>query len=115
MERNAMQNSGRAIATQPSGTAIAIGIIPHLVFSPQIALLFAYSRKPPISCHNSLHFSGRCLLLPFVPMGMMSSGLFQGTGRGVASFILSLLRNVLFIALFAGLLALTFGMGEYGV
>ena len=45
----------------------------------------------------------------------MSSGLFQGTGRGVASFILSLLRNVLFIALFAGLLALTFGMGESGV
>jgi Na+-driven multidrug efflux pump len=56
-----------------------------------------------------------CFFYPFVPMGMMSSGLFQGTGRGVTSFILSLLRNVVFIAFFATLLALTFGFGESGV
>ena len=99
------------------GTAIAIGIsILTWFFAPQIALLFAYS---PESAHILPQLTAflrtMCFFYPFVPMGMMSSGLFQGTGRGVASFILSLLRNVLFIALFAGLLALTFGMGESGV
>ncbi len=99
------------------GTVIAIVIsILTWIFAPQIALLFAYS---PDSAHLLPQITAflrtMCFFYPFVPMGMMSSGLFQGTGRGVTSFILSLLRNVVFIAFFATLLALTFGFGESGV
>ncbi|WFN34028.1 MATE family efflux transporter [Methanogenium sp. S4BF] len=98
------------------GTAIAIAIsILTWVFAPQIAVLFAYT---PESAHLLPEITAflrtMCFFYPFVPMGMMSSGLFQGTGRGITSFILSLLRNVIFIAFFASLLALTFGLGESG-
>lgn len=98
------------------GTLIAIAIsILTWVFAPQIAVLFAYT---PESAHLLPQITAflrtMCFFYPFVPMGMMSSGLFQGTGRGITSFILSLLRNVVFIAFFASLLALTFGLGESG-
>ncbi|KAF1078762.1 MATE family efflux transporter [Methanogenium sp. MK-MG] len=98
------------------GTVIAIAIsILTWVFAPQIATLFAYT---PESAHLLPELTAflrtMCFFYPFVPMGIMSSSIFQGTGKGTTSFILSLFRNILFIAFFATLLALTFGLGESG-
>lgn len=98
------------------GTAIAIAIsILTWVFAPQIATLFAYT---PESAHLLPQLTAflrtMCFFYPFVPMGIMSSSIFQGTGRGPTSFVLSFFRNVVFIAFFASLLAITFGLGESG-
>ncbi len=98
------------------GTVIAIGIsIITWIFAPQIATLFAYT---PESAHllpqMTAFLRTMCFFYPFVPMGIMSSSIFQGTGRGPTSFVLSFFRNVVFIAFFASLLAITFGLGESG-
>lgn len=98
------------------GTVIAIAIsILTWVFAPQIATLFAYT---PESAHLLSQMTAflrtMCFFYPFVPMGIMSSSIFQGTGRGPTSFVLSLFRNIVFIAFFASLLAITFGLGESG-
>ena len=85
------------------------------VFAPQIATLFTYT---PESAHLLPQLTAflrtMCFFYPFVPMGIMSSSIFQGTGRGPTSFVLSLFRNIVFIAFFASLLAITLGLGESG-
>lgn len=98
------------------GTVIAIALsIITWVLAPLIATLFAYT---PESAHLlpslTAFLRTMCFFYPFVPMGMMSSTLFQGIGKGTTSLILSVFRNVVFIAFFASLLALTFGLGESG-
>lgn len=98
------------------GTVIAIAIsILTWVFAPQIATLFAYT---PESAHLLPQLTAflrtMCFFYPFVPMGIMSSSIFQGTGRGPTSFVLSFFRNIVFIAFFASLLAITLGLGESG-
>ncbi|MDE4908337.1 MATE family efflux transporter [Methanogenium marinum] len=98
------------------GTVIAIAIsILTWIFAPQIATLFAYT---PESAHLLPQLTAflrtMCFFYPFVPMGIMSSSIFQGTGRGPTSFVLSFFRNIVFIAFFASLLAITFGLGESG-
>lgn len=98
------------------GTLISIGIsILTWVFAPQIATLFAYSPESARLLPEITAFlRTMCFFYPFVPMGMMSTGLFQGLGKGTTSFVLSFLRNMVFIAFFASLLAITLGLGESG-
>jgi Na+-driven multidrug efflux pump len=56
-----------------------------------------------------------CLFYPFAAIGMMSSSVFQGTGRGMTSFIINIFRNLVFIAVFAYVMGVLLGMGEVGV
>jgi len=49
-----------------------------------------------------------CLFLFF-------ESIFQGAGRGMTSLMLSVIRQVLLVAVFAYLLAVTLGLGEAGV
>ncbi|NYT08310.1 MAG: MATE family efflux transporter [Methanomicrobiales archaeon] len=103
--------------------AITIGVIIALVTSlltyllaPWITTLFTYS---PESAHLVpafiLFFQTMCLFYPFAPLGMFSSSVFQGTGHGLTSLVISSLRNLVFIAVFSYLLAIVFGLGEAGV
>jgi len=86
------------------------------VFAPQITMAFTYS---PESAHLAagfiLFFQTMCLFYPFVPAGMFSSSVFQGTGRGITSLLISLMRNLLFIAVLAYFLGVVLGLGEIGV
>ncbi|MDD4127295.1 MAG: MATE family efflux transporter [Methanomicrobium sp.] len=86
------------------------------IFASQITALFTYT---PESAHLAPLFIGflqtMCLFYPFVALGMMSSSIFQGTGRGVTSFIINVFRNLVFIALFAYVLGEVLKMGQYGV
>jgi putative MATE family efflux protein len=97
------------------GIAVCISLLTY-IFAPQITTLFTYS---PGSAHLVpsfiLFFQTMCLFYPIVPLGMFSSAIFQGTGHGTISLTISLLRNLVFIALFAYLLGIVFGMGERGV
>lgn len=95
--------------------AIAMSAITWLI-APQIALIFTYS---PESAHLApgivVFLQIMCLFYPFVPPGIMSGSIFQGTGKGTTSLAISVLRNLLFIALFTWALAVPMGMGEAGV
>ncbi|MDH7509507.1 MAG: MATE family efflux transporter [Methanolinea sp.] len=99
------------------GVAIGFvtGILTYLL-SPQITALFTYS---PESAHLSpafiLFFQTMCFFYPFIPLGMFSSSVFQGTGHGVTSLVISLLRALAFDIVFAFILGIVLGLGEFGV
>jgi putative MATE family efflux protein len=95
--------------------ALATSALTYL-FAPQITALFTYS---PESAHLIpgfiLFFQTMCFFYPFAPLGMFSSSVFQGTGHGLTSLVINILRNLVFIAVFAYLLGIVFGFGEPGV
>jgi len=86
------------------------------ILAPWIAWIFSYSQA-------SSHLAPRitdflrvlCLFYIFLPPGIMSGSIFQGSGRGMTSLMLSVIRQVLLVAVFAYLLAVTLGLGEVGV
>ncbi|MFH0967982.1 MAG: MATE family efflux transporter [Methanobacteriota archaeon] len=86
------------------------------VFSSQISFIFTYSPESAYLAPSIATFlTIMCLFYPFVPLGIMSSSIFQGTGRGVSSLILNILRNMVFMVSSAYLLGVTLGFGEHGV
>ncbi|WP_067052471.1 MATE family efflux transporter [Methanofollis ethanolicus] len=99
------------------GVAIALAMsVITWVFAPQIALIFTYSTE---SAHLAPAITAflmtMCFFYPFVPPGVMSGSVFQGTGKGLTSLAITFLRNLLFIAVAAWALAIPLGMGETGV
>jgi putative MATE family efflux protein len=95
--------------------AIAISVLTYL-FAAQITTLFTYSpESAPLIPGFILFFHTMCLFYPFVPLGMFSSSVFQGTGHGLTSLVINILRNLVFIALFAYLLGVMLGLGPLGV
>lgn len=99
------------------GVAIAVGIsIVTWVFAGPISYIFSYSAEGAHLAPTIAAFlATMCIFYPFVPPGIMSSSLFQGTGKGVTSLIINILRNLVFLATSAYLLGITFGLGEQGV
>ena len=95
--------------------SIILGVI-IVVFSPYIAALFSYtdasaSLAPRIStavCIFSLYVIA-------VPMGLISSMLFQGVGKGTYSLICTLISSLVLEILFEYLCAFIFGLGEIGI
>jgi len=86
------------------------------VLAPGIAVLFSYS---PESAHLAPAITAflqvMCLFYIFMPPGLMSSSLFQASGKGMTALTLTVLRELVCIGLFAYLLAIPFGLGEVGV
>ncbi|MDD5685142.1 MAG: MATE family efflux transporter, partial [Methanoregulaceae archaeon] len=98
-----------------TGIAILTGIVTW-IGAPWITMAFTYS---PESAHLAaqfiIFFQTMCLFYPFVPAGMFSSSVFQGTGHGLTSLFITVLRNLLLIAVLAYLLGVVMGFGEIGV
>jgi putative MATE family efflux protein len=85
------------------GVAISLAVSAiTFIFAQQIALIFSYS---PESAHLmpeiALFLATMCFFYPFVPPGIMSSSIFQATGKGLTSLIITVMRNLAFIAVFA--------------
>ena len=99
------------------GSMIAAGMAAFIfVFAPQIAILFSYSASTAYLTPRIASFLRVIsLLLIFIPAGMMSLSVFQGTGRGVTSLVLNILRSFVFVAVCVYLLAIVSGYGETGV
>ncbi|MBI5458626.1 MATE family efflux transporter [Methanobacterium sp.] len=99
------------------GTVIAlITSVITFVFAPYIAKIFAYSPETAYLAPTIASFlQVMCLFYLFVPPGIMSSSIFQGVGKGVTSLILTVFRQLLFIAIFAYILAITLKLGQQGV
>ena len=95
--------------------SLAISAITFL-FARQIATIFTYS---PASAHLAPEIAAflatMCFFYPFVPPGIMSGSVFQATGKGLTSLIITILRNLIFIAVFAYLIGIVLGFGEHGI
>jgi putative MATE family efflux protein len=99
------------------GIAIAIAVSAiTFVFARQIATVFTYT---PESAHLGPEIAAflavMCVFYPFIPPGVMSGSIFQATGRGMTSLAITVLRNLLFIAVFAYLFGIVLGFGEHGI
>jgi putative MATE family efflux protein len=97
------------------GIALIVSVLTY-VFARQIAVIFTYS---PDSAHLAPEITAflavMCFFYPFIPPGVMSGSIFQATGRGMASLVMTVLRNLVFIAVFAYLFGIVLGFGEHGV
>jgi putative MATE family efflux protein len=99
------------------GLLIAVGMTVIIwLFAPQIALLFTYTEASASLAPGIASFL-RVIAILFlvIPLGMMPVSLFQGTGKGLTSLFLNILRNLAFVAVFVWLLAIVLGYGEIGV
>ncbi|MBI5460235.1 MATE family efflux transporter [Methanobacterium sp.] len=97
------------------GIAVVTGILSY-VFAGNIASIFTYSPEsafmaPSIAAFLQVMF----LFYLTVPLGITASSIFQAMGKGVTSLILTVIREVLFVAFFAYLFAFTLGFGSPGV
>jgi MATE family, multidrug efflux pump len=86
------------------------------VFAPYIAMIFAYSPETAYLAPTIAAFlQVMCFFYIFVPPGVMSGSVFQGVGKGINSLILTVLRQLIFVAVFAYFLAIPLGWGQQGV
>ncbi|RBQ24600.1 Multidrug resistance protein MdtK [Candidatus Methanobinarius endosymbioticus] len=99
------------------GTLIAvITAVATFILAPYIALLFTYS--PETAALSGLitdFLRVMVLFYIFVPIGSTAASIFQGVGRGVDSFVLTAIRELLLAVVFAYVLAIPLGMGQQGV
>lgn len=99
------------------GLAVAAitGVITFL-FAPYISQIFAYSPETAYLAPTIAAFlQVMCFFYIFVPPGLMSSSVFQGVGKGITSLIFTVLRQLLFVALFSYILAIILDLGQQGV
>ncbi|MGF7119304.1 MATE family efflux transporter [Methanobacterium oryzae] len=99
------------------GVAIAAftGIFTYF-FASYIASIFAYSAESAFLAPSIASFlQVMCLFFIIVPLGITASSIFQAIGKGMTSLILTVLREVVFISIFAYLFAFTLGFGSSGV
>jgi putative MATE family efflux protein len=99
------------------GVAIAAvtGVITYF-FAYNIAGIFAYSSQSAFMAPSIAAFlQVMCLFFIIVPLGITASSVFQAMGKGITSLILTVIREVVFISVFAYLFAFTLGFGSSGV
>ncbi|MGZ7048025.1 MAG: MATE family efflux transporter [Methanobacterium sp.] len=99
------------------GIAIAAvtGVITYF-FAPYIANIFAYSSESAFMAPSIAAFlQVMCLFFVVVPLGITASSVFQAMGKGMTSLALTVIREVLFISVFAYIFAFTLGLGSHGV
>ena len=99
------------------GTIIAIitGVL-TFIFAKYIAMIFTYSPQSAyLSPTIAAFLQVMCIFFVFMPLGVASSSLFQGVGKGTTSLILTVLRELVFATVFAYIFAIPLGMGQQGV
>jgi Na+-driven multidrug efflux pump len=86
------------------------------ILAPYIADIFTYSSQTA-GLHSYITDFLRLMVLfyIFVPIGSTASSIFQGVGRGFDSFMLTFIRELPLIVVFAYILAIPLGMGQQGV
>jgi len=87
-----------------------------ILFARQITWIFTWSEESDLLVPDLVKFL-RILwvLLPTAPFGMLSSGLFQGTGKGLFALGATLIRTIVFTVPFAWFMGIHLGWGLEGV
>ncbi len=86
------------------------------IFASQLTYLFTYSK-------DTAHISGSLIktlrqlvwFLPMVPLGMLTSSMFQGIGKGENSLIITIMRTLVFQVLFSWYLGIYLNYGLPGI
>ncbi|MDR2966671.1 MAG: MATE family efflux transporter [Methanobacteriaceae archaeon] len=95
---------------------VVIMSIAIFLLAPYISYIFAYSPESAGFRETiTVFLRVTCLFYIFLPIGMSSSSIFQGVGRGLDSLFLTLIRLLILEVLFAYVLAIPLGLGQYGV
>ena len=95
--------------------SILVCIVLYL-FANQIAFIFSYSEAssqlaPMIASFLQI----MCLFILYVPFGASAGNVFLGLGKGTTSFVLTTIRELILVLIFAYLLGFVFCMGEMGI
>ena len=94
----------------------AFTVLVIYIFAQYIATIFSYSPESAFLAPSIAAFlQVMCMFLILVPLGISASSVFQGMGKGVTSLILTALRELIFILIFAYLLGIFFNIGVYGI
>lgn len=97
------------------GIAVVTGVFTYF-FASYIASIFSYSSASAFLAPSIAAFlQVMCLFFIIVPLGITASSVFQGMGKGMTSLILTVIREVVFISVFAYIFAFTLGLGSQGV
>ncbi|WP_458403804.1 MATE family efflux transporter [Methanobrevibacter sp.] len=95
--------------------SILLGAI-MFIFSGQIAAVFSYtSASAALAPEIATAISVLSLFVLAIPHGMMSSMMFQGVGKGIYSFIITILRSLILESVFAYIFCFIFGWGLQGI
>ena len=103
--------------------AIKIGILAELavasmiaLFAPQVAFIFTYSKGAAYIADNLVIFLRWMVLFCLtVPLGMLSSAMFQGVSRGKTALFVTILRTIILQVPVAYIFGISFGFGLAGV
>ncbi len=103
--------------------ALKAGVLVELVLAaavfflaPQITWIFTWSEESRGMVPELIEFLRILwIVLPTAPFGMLSSGLFQGTGRGMFALAATLIRTIIFTVPFAWFLGVHLQWGLRGV
>ena len=99
------------------GLMIEAGIaVGTFVLAPWIAAAFTRAEAAAhIAPDLTAFLKIICIFYPTVSLGMLSSSLFQGAGKGMNALAATILRTLVFTPLFALLFAFELDMGQTGV
>ncbi len=87
-----------------------------VIFAPYLALIFAYTPETSILVPEITRFLQiACLGLLLVGIGMPSSFMYQGIGRGTTSLAWTIIREVIFAVSFTYLFGIALGWGLIGI
>ncbi len=103
--------------------AIKIGIVIELIvslltfmFAPQITLAFTYSERARRIAGDLIAFlRWMTLHYPTVPLGMLSSAMFQGVGKGEIALAVTITRTIILSAPIAYFLGIVLSLNLTGV
>ncbi|MCS3900870.1 MATE family efflux transporter [Methanococcus voltae] len=96
--------------------AEAIVAVIILMLTPQIAYLFTYSESSAHLYGGIITFMKYMFLFyPTVPLGMLTSAMFQGINKGRYSLVLTIFRSIFMQLLASYVFAFTLGYGLEGV
>jgi putative MATE family efflux protein len=103
--------------------AVKIGVLIELsvgilvaIFAGQISYIFTYSKEASRIQEQLVVFLRiTAAFFPVVPLGMLTSAMFRGIGKGTRSLIVTVLRTIILQVPVSYLLGITLGLGLNGV
>ncbi len=100
-------------------TGIMIGAVMALVtfiLAPQITAVFTQAKEAArIADDLTIFLKAVAVFYPGVALGMFSSSMFQGTGKGMNALVVTIFRTLILTILFAFVFAFVLDMGLSGV
>ncbi len=87
-----------------------------ILFSKQLSYIFAYTPQT----HHLIPIISQFLIIiglafPFTGIGVISSSIYQGLGKGIISLIFTILREIIACLSLSYIFAFTFGLGLIGI